>query len=205
MKLERIRDAFVKQKRAILDVSNEYSVLLPLIYIENELHVLFQVRSYALNNQPGEICFPGGRIEATETPLESAVRETAEELNISLEQIEVLGELDLLVTPFNTVLFSFCGILRDIGKLEDINFNRQEVAEVFTVPLKELLDMTPILFTVEISVCGDEEFPYHLIEKGRDYKWKSGAYPVYFYQYKDYMIWGLTAKILKHFLSLLQD
>lgn len=204
MRLEKIREKLLTRKRGILDINNEFSVLLPLIYIEDQLHILFQVRSHTLNNQPGEICFPGGRIEELETPLESAIRETVEELNIFHEQIEVFGELDLLTTPFNTILYSFCGILKGIEKIEDIEFNQQEVASVFTVPLQVLLDMSPVLFPIEINFVGDDEFPYHLIEKGRDYKWKSGTYPVYFYQYRDYMIWGLTAKILKHFLSLIK-
>lgn len=204
MRLDIIKEKLQRRKRSILDINNEFSVLLPILYINDELHILFQVRSHSLKNQPGEICFPGGRIEEDEIPLESAIRETVEELNIPPDQIEIFGELDLLMTPFNTIIFSFCGILKDIEGIEDINFNLQEVDSIFTVPLAELLEMSPILFPIELNISGDDDFPYHLIENGKEYKWKVGTYPVYFYQYKDYMIWGLTAKILKHFLSLIK-
>ena len=205
MNLDILKNDLMQRNKKYLDIDNYFSVLLPLIHIDGELHILFQVRSHMLNNQPGEICFPGGRLEDFETPLESAVRETIEELNITENQIEILGELDILTTPFNMVLYPFCGLLKDINNLEDIQFNKQEVNSLFTVPINELLSTTAISYPLEINFKSDENFPYHLIENGEKYKWKTGSYPVFFYQYKDYIIWGLTAKILNHFLSFMKD
>ncbi len=202
--MNKLTETLQLRKRGYLDISNHFSVLLPLIYLGGELHILFEVRSQLLNSQPGEICFPGGRIEDNEAPIESAVRETIEELNISYEQVEVMGELDILTTPFNMVLYSFCGLLKDIEDIHSIKFNRQEVASVFTVPVSELLKTTPISYPMSVIFDGQEGFPYHLIENGREYKWKSGNYPVYFYQYGDYVVWGLTAKILNSFLSIIR-
>ena len=79
-----------------------YAVLLPLITIDNEWHVLYEVRSETIS-QPGEVSFPGGRIEAGESPQEAAVRETHEELNIPTEAITVLGEIDYLVQNHRTI------------------------------------------------------------------------------------------------------
>lgn len=56
------------------------SVMLLLFSIENELHLLFTKRAEHLAHQPGDISFPGGRKEKNETPLETALRETQEEL-----------------------------------------------------------------------------------------------------------------------------
>ncbi len=205
MDLNKLTEMLQLRKKGYLDISNHFSVLLPLVYLEHELHILFEVRSQLLNNQPGEICFPGGRIEDNEEPIESAVRETMEELNISHKQIEILGELDTLTTPFNMVLYSFCGLLKDIDSIHTLDFNKQEVASVFTVPVSELLKTPPISYPMSVVFDGKDGFPYHLIENGREYKWKSGNYPVHFFQYKDHVIWGLTAKILNSFLSIISD
>ncbi|MCL6635645.1 MAG: NUDIX domain-containing protein, partial [Peptococcaceae bacterium] len=69
------------------------AVLLPLIEEGGTCSVLFEVRSDNLIRQPGEICFPGGKIEKAETgrPELTAVREAAEELGIRESQIELLG------------------------------------------------------------------------------------------------------------------
>ena len=203
MNIDKLRKELDLRHKGYLDTNNYFSVLLPLIYIEDELHILFQVRSLQLNSQPGEICFPGGRIEAMELPLESAIRETIEELNLSENQIEVLGELDTLTTPFNTVLYSFCGLLKGISDIRDIQYNQQEVDSIFTVPVKTLLDFEPISYPLAIRFESGEDFPYSLIDNGKNYKWKTGTYPVYFFHYKEYVIWGLTAKILTHFLEIL--
>lgn len=56
-----------------------YSVLMPFVTTENGDALLLEIRSDNVK-QPGEICFPGGRIESGETPAETAVRETCEEL-----------------------------------------------------------------------------------------------------------------------------
>ncbi len=57
-------------------------------------HILFEVRSNKLSQQPGEICFPGGRREHDETSMETSIRETCEELLISESNIKLYGPLD---------------------------------------------------------------------------------------------------------------
>ena len=54
----------------------EFAVLAPLVRVDGETHLLFEVRALHMRRQPGEVCFPGGQIEEGETPLEAAVRET---------------------------------------------------------------------------------------------------------------------------------
>jgi 8-oxo-dGTP pyrophosphatase MutT (NUDIX family) len=56
----------------------DYAVLIPFVTTEEGKALLLEVRSQ-LVKQPGEICFPGGRVEAGETPVETAVRETCED------------------------------------------------------------------------------------------------------------------------------
>jgi len=84
-----------------------FGVLVPLLEINNEIHLLLEVRADTLKNQPGEISFPGGRMEKGEIPKRTAVRETSEELLIPQEKIHVLGSLDYIVTPFNYIIYPF--------------------------------------------------------------------------------------------------
>src|SRR5699024_8385169 len=94
--------------------------------------LLFEKRSKKLNNQPGEICFPGGKLEQGETMKECVVRETMEELLIHKSQIELLGPGDIFVSPFNIMIHPFIGILKDY---ED-SFSKDEVDSIIKVPLE---------------------------------------------------------------------
>ncbi len=195
-------------KKAIIDRTPKpegdyqyFSVLAPLIEVNDELHLLFEVRSEKLKTQPREICFPGGRIEPNETAMDCAIRETSEELNLLASHIKVYGALDFLVLPYNLVLYPFLGSLNIA--LETIDFSRDEVAEIFTVPLKYFMENPPLSHPIEIQILTGEDFPYHLLENGDDYRWKNGKYPVYFYLYEDYVIWGMTARIVKNLIDIL--
>lgn len=193
--------ALKNKKASYLDIKASYAVFVPIVHINGELHVLFEVRAEQLS-QPGEICFPGGRIENNESPLDSAIRETIEELNISNNQIDVIGPLDILITPFNLIIYPYCGFINDFD-LGSLAFNSQEVSSVFTVPLQDLLQQQPINHPVKVTFAPDKSFPYHLIQEREGYQWKSGSYPVYFYKYGERIIWGITAKILKNLLDCL--
>ena len=70
------------------------AVLIPVIMKADGYHILYEVRAAKLRTQPGEICFPGGRIEPGEDPGEAAVREAMEELLIRRDQIEI-GNVEL--------------------------------------------------------------------------------------------------------------
>ena len=69
-----------------------FAVLIPLVQVNDEWHVLFEVRSLTMRKQPGDISFPGGRIDPTDaSPMEAAIRETHEELGVDPTCIQVLG------------------------------------------------------------------------------------------------------------------
>lgn len=203
MDIQLIRQIVNNKKPIILDTLYESAVIVPIVKVGKEYHILFQVRSLSLNRQPGEICFPGGKIEKGEDALHCAIRETTEELNITKDKIEIIGELDRLVTPFNMAIYSFCGILNDI-ELNSIKFNKEEVYSLFTVPIDELLKQEPQVSDMIIKTEPMSNFPFHLVQNRKAYDWKPGNYPVYFYTYNDYIIWGITAKILKSFLDSLK-
>lgn len=177
------------------------AVLIPLVEVEGETHVLFEIRSQKLKSQPGEICFPGGKVEEEDaSEQEAAIRETCEELGIDLEDVELIDGLGVLVHPSSSSIFSFVGKITDNTKIAP----NEEVSEVFTVPLDYLMNYEPEIYYIQVKIQPEEDFPFELIPDGRDYKWRHVRLPEYFYRYEDKIIWGLTARILHEFIELLK-
>ena len=182
-----------------LDRLWEAAVLLPLVQTEQGIAVLFEERAHSLRRQPGEICFPGGKVECSDANnfAVTAVRETCEELGLSPEDITLCGELDSLVTHMGPIIHPFVGMLKDISK---ISFNPSEVECVFTVPLQELLSMTPRRCSMELADHPGEDFPFDLVpNRMRGWRKRKESY-VYFYECDNHVIWGLTARMLHAFL-----
>ncbi|SFR00318.1 NUDIX hydrolase [Desulfoscipio geothermicus] len=179
------------------------AVLIPLIEGNEGTEILFEVRSMHLDRQPGEICFPGGRVEPCEmgNPETAAVRETMEELSLWPGDIDVLGPLDFLVTPMGVVVYPYAGYILQPGHIEP---NREEVHSVFTVPLPYLLANPPKASNVEVATRYGEDFPLHRVPEIYRGGWvKRWSFPTYIYEYKEYFIWGMTAIILQNFLRLI--
>ena len=91
-----IKDKLAHYEPKPLGEKGRYAVLLPLIYDvkTDKYQILYQVRSEHIS-QPGEVSFPGGRVEDGETFQEAAIRETCEELNLIPDQIDIWGEIEL--------------------------------------------------------------------------------------------------------------
>lgn len=201
--MEQISQVMQNRKVDILDDMNSYkaAVLLPLIEHQGQLSILFEVRSETLEGQPGEICFPGGHMEKQDpTPRDTAIRETAEELGVKSADITVLGPLDILVQPSNLIIYPYVGRINPGTHLMP---QEDEVAEIFYVPLDYLRQAEPTISYTKMEMSPLPDFPFHLLPNGKDYDWRQGLYPVYFYIYERYIIWGLTARILAHFLTLI--
>ena len=186
--IERLRQLGIRKPNII---GHEHcfksAVLLPLVEYQDELCILFEERSRLLVRQPGEICFPGGRIESSDgREVEAALREASEELGLPREEMEVIAPLDIVVAPFNAIIYPFLGWIKDY------------------IPLEYLLNYNPIYSSITIKLVPGENFPYELIPRGEHYDWKDGVYPEYFYIWESYVVWGLTARILHHFLSLVR-
>ena len=88
------------------NIMKKSAVILPIINIDGVDSILFEVRTDELSLNPGEVCFPGGRIEDGETPKEAAIRECNEEIGLSFDNIDVITELDTFVSNTNIRLFS---------------------------------------------------------------------------------------------------
>ncbi|WP_042455730.1 NUDIX hydrolase [Neobacillus dielmonensis] len=181
---------------------SKYAVLLPLIQKEDGIHVLFEKRSLNLRRQPGEICFPGGRMDSCDTDEKStAIRETVEELGLPKEDITEVFPLDFMVTPFEMMVYPFAGIIANPDKICP---NPSEVGEIFTVPLAYFMNHKPEIYHIEFKVEPEKNFPFDLIIGGVNYNWRTRGMEEYFYRYEDKVIWGLTARILAHFIEIIE-
>ncbi len=187
-----------------MDSYRKYSVLIPLIEINGKWEIIYEMRSMNLKSQPGEISFPGGKVEEGESFRQAAIRETLEELLIDRENIKVLGELDYLVSYANFTIHCFLGLISGVS-VDKINPNKDEVDHIFTVPLDFFLENQPEKYDLDLQTLESEEFPYSLIPNGKKYNFKRGVHSVLFYKYEEYTIWGFTAKMTKHLVDIIKD
>lgn len=198
--IETIKRRIKKSKPKPLDPMSKFAVIIPLIDIDGELNVIFELRAKDLRTQPGEVSFPGGRLEEGEGFKEAAIRETMEELNIGRDRIDILGQLDYLISYSNMVIYSFLARIDGIN-IGDIFPNIGEVDHIFTVPLKFFLENEPNGYYLDSEIKYNKEFPYNLIPNGKDYNFRNARRTIYFYEYGDYIIWGFTASLMKRFID----
>lgn len=186
----------------LMDAHRAYAVLVPLVEKEGEQHLLYEVRASTLRRQPGEVCFPGGRIEGSETPEECALRETWEELAIPRESIKILGRLDFIAHRANFIMYPILGLVDSRALSPHLNPNPAEVEEAFFVPLSHLLNTPPIEYEYELIPTPAENFPYDLIGIPRDYQWQHGWENVPVYPWQGRAIWGLTGRITRNLIQI---
>lgn len=202
--LEIIKTKIKNQKSMPLEVMSKFAVIVPLIKVGKEIMVLFELRAKDLKTQPGEVSFPGGRLEENETFKEAAIRETVEELNIDKENIEIINELDYLITYSNMEIHSYLGYISGVD-LDNLVPNKGEVDHLFTVPLKFFLESEPNGYYLDLEMKYNKEFPYNLIPNGKEYNFNKPRRTIYFYEYENYIIWGYTASLMKRFIEKLKS
>ncbi|MCL7746907.1 NUDIX hydrolase [Halalkalibacter alkaliphilus] len=199
--LSAIKRQLTNRKSGILgSQAMQSAVIVPMVYVKGELSILFEVRSKKLTKQPGEICFPGGRIDKTDpTPEAAAIRELTEEIGISKKSINIIAPLDILVTPFRGIIYPFLG---DLQSLDELKINHDEVDHTFTIPLSYLYEHEPDVHSMKLWFEPGVDFPIDKVPNKRSYSNRYHEIPEYFYYYQDYVIWGLTARMLSHFLDI---
>ena len=162
--------------------------------------VIFEVRSERIAHQPGDICLPGGRVEAGETAEEAVVREISEELLIRPDQIELIGPVNILAADSLFVHSFLCRVSGYSG-----SFNEDEVSEVFSVPLSFFLETRPEIHEVRWRPEMKDNFPFDRIYGGKQYAWRERISRIRFYEYEGHVIWGMTARIMEALALLLWD
>lgn len=137
-------------------------------------------RASHLKHHPGQIAFPGGKVDAGDSgPEAAALREAWEEIGLPPEHVQVLGRLPRHETVTNYMITPILGLVRDaFTPVPEIG----EVDEVFTVPLAHVLD--PTRFVIEGRV------------------WKGQPRRYFAVPYGPYYIWGATARILRNLAEM---
>lgn len=161
--------------------NTQQSSVLVIIHFNHEYSptVIFTKRSLNLRNHAGEISFPGGRVsDQDRSIIETAIRETHEEIGLSIQKHKIIGSL----APTNTyttkiVIYPFIVIL---GKVSFPFKPNEEVEKVIEIPIEILRDRITI----------DEE---HSSNDNKMFKFNVNGY----------LIWGATARILKNLLDLI--
>jgi len=115
------------------------AVLMPLFYSQGQYHILFTERSDEVVFHKGQVCFPGGTWEASDSDLlQTALREAKEEIGLDAKDIEILGELDDMLTFVTDYVISpFVGL---ITHPHSFKTNGREVKGAFSVPLSFLMN-----------------------------------------------------------------
>lgn len=201
MSLEKLSRVLRERQPGLMDATGRYAVLVPLVERKGRWHLLYEVRAERMHRQPGEVCFPGGRMEGKESPAVCALRETWEELSIPQSAVQILGQLDFIVHRANFVLYPVLGRV-DERAVEKMRPNPAEVGETFLVPMDKLLTNPPLEYSYELHPHTDDRFPYELIGISRDYRWQPGGETVPVYPWKGRAIWGLTGRITRHLVEL---
>ncbi|MCL6634044.1 MAG: CoA pyrophosphatase [Alicyclobacillus herbarius] len=179
------------------------AVLVPLVQAEEgEWGLLFERRAASLRRHSGEVAFPGGHFESADGDLRTtALRETCEELQTPVTNLQILADLDVLATWSGLLVHPFLGRIHD---LEQVTPSPSEVAEVFWVSLQRLFTLDPKVYDLQLTPVPSDDFPFHWISGGRQHRWRKMVARQLFYEVDGQIIWGMTARILEHTLQLLK-
>lgn len=163
-----------------LSTARASAVLVPLITTTQGVSVVLTRRADHLRNHRGEVSFPGGRVEESESLVEAAVREAHEEIGLSPQSVRVIGQLDPHATfVSNSLIVPIVGIVE--GAV-DFVANTNEVSRILIVPLSELAH--PDSYSNE---------------------WWStprGELNIHFFYLDDETIWGATGRVLRQLFDI---
>ena len=152
----------------------EASVLIPVLTFKKSLEILLTKRSINLKTHPGQIAFPGGKKEKFDSsPIETALRETEEEVGLSQHLVEVIASLPTHKTATGFIIKPYIGIISQPFE-ETLRYG--EVDEIFTVPFDHILNKEN--FSIQTR------------------KWNGSQRQYYAVPYGPYYVWGATARIL---------
>ena len=145
-------------------------------------HLLLTERAHHMRSHPGQVSFPGGSIDAGETPVEAALREAQEETGLDPAGVEVFGELpELWLPPSNFAVTPVLGWWREPSEVGVVD--PDEVHEIYHVPIRELLD------------------PTHRIAVRHPSGWLGPGFLIG--DDKDVILWGFTAGIIARLFDFL--
>mgnify|MGYP001235193070 CR=1 FL=1 len=163
--------------------NRDAAVLVPILVHDDQLHILFTKRTDHLKNHPGQISFPGGRLEEQDhSLLDAALRETEEEVGLPRAYVKIIGQLNRYITRTGFSITPYVGLIKTPFPVAPDVF---EVDDIFDVPLDFFLNK-----------ANHQKCSRHFEGKKR-YFW---AMP-----YQKRFIWGATAGMLKNLSEILWE
>ncbi|MHA1775769.1 MAG: NUDIX hydrolase [Promethearchaeota archaeon] len=166
------------------------AVMILICKKKETLFLLMTQRSKTLKHHNGEMSFPGGKFDSSqdEDLLQTAIRETSEEIGLDPANIEIWGTLDDLPTLTGYIIRPFIGYIKNQLTSRDFFVNSEEVDEIVQIPFQFFLDLPK--FDEILFKSNSKEF--HLLSIiYHDKKTK-----------KEYKIWGASAHILVNFFNI---
>jgi 8-oxo-dGTP pyrophosphatase MutT (NUDIX family) len=178
------------------DTSRPAAVLIPLFFASDEdkqnhtWQVLLTLRTEAVAEHQGQVAFPGGREEDTDTTPEStALREAQEEIGLDPSQVRILGRMNRLRTITNYCVTPVVGV---IPWPFPIQLEEIEVSRVFSIPLQWLADPD------------HHEIHYRTVpEPYAQFLNKKTHRVIFFHPYQDELLWGVSAEITMNLINIL--
>jgi 8-oxo-dGTP pyrophosphatase MutT (NUDIX family) len=160
------------------------AILLPIVLRDQGLTVLLTRRAAHLKHHPGQISFPGGRVESYDlSHVDAALREAQEEIGLLAQSVEVIGQLPSYRTVSAYQITPVVGLIApDLTVTLDAN----EVDAVFEVPLSFLMNA--------------DHHQLHAYQASP----QSEIRHFYSMPYQDFFIWGATAALLRNLFHLLR-
>lgn len=160
------------------------AVLAPLLKVDQEWSLLFIRRTDNLEEHSGQVAFPGGHMDPSDSsPADTCIRETKEEIGVHPDDILLVGRLPSFLTVTNFHITPFVGL---IPYPYPFKADPHEVSRIFTIPLHWLAD-----------------------SNNYDYQTRTLPPPVgevrtiYYRTYNGELLWGATAQMVHHLLSIL--
>jgi 8-oxo-dGTP pyrophosphatase MutT (NUDIX family) len=184
MVADRIAEALKSRSPQTLSGNNykPAAVLIPVQERQDGDYLVLTQRAEHLPTHKGQIAFPGGRVDARDADvIETALRESHEEIGIDPEHVKVLGRLDEFTAGYGIIVTPVVGV---IPARYDFRIDPGETTAVASVPIRSL--MQPPNFTVN-----DDRSP--------------GGHPSYHFYVNGWDVWGVTARIIVQFLELVYD
>lgn len=178
----------------------ECAVMVCILTQNNKKFFVLEKRAKNIR-QAGEISFAGGKKdEQDKSFLDTAVRETVEELGVKKEKLKNIYKFGNLISVTGVLLEVFvCNL--EIEKIEDMRYNKNEVEKLLIVPIDFFKEKN--LIKEKIEIINKPKFDikkYNLPERYENF-WKLPDRKINIFMYEDEVIWGMTAEIIIEFLK----